>query len=339
MATATVFPWNSFDEAFRSQPESLADLAGALPGQLDRHGDVTRLVAFAIGASRAAAHVLVAGLTARGVACELLTGADFTADQVRPETTYLGVSQSGRSVEIVRALSLAPEESRMSVVNRTPSPVSELAPRHLWLGGVADSRVSTVGYTATALALAMLAEHLTGGVDEPRWRSFGERLAAVIDGQRAAAGRIAADLVRAGHLDVVSSGAGLAAAEGASLLFREGVALPASSFDTRSYLHGFMDSARPGTVHVIVDCGSEALLARQLADHGATVHLIGAEPIAYDGPGPLHQIHLPGMSGAELSIAATVICQMVVQEACAATGRRPEDAVFTRLDTKVETTA
>ncbi|MFI7059251.1 hypothetical protein ACIBLB_45130 [Streptosporangium canum] len=317
----------------------MATLAETLPGQLDRHDGISRLVVFGIGASRAAAHVLVARLTARGIACELLTGADFGAGQVRPGTTYLGVSQSGRSVEIVRALSEVPEEARMSVVNRAPSPVADLAPRHLWLGGVADSRVSTVGYTATALALALLAEHLTGGVDERRWGTFGARLAEVIDGRRAAAARIAADLVSAGHLDVVSSGAGLAAAEGGSLLFREGVALPASSFDTRSYLHGFMDSARPGTVHLIVNCGSEALLARQLADHGATVHLIGAEPIAYDGTGPLHQIHLPGMTDAELSIAASVICQMVVREACATTGRRPEDPIFTRLDTKVETAA
>ncbi|WP_271216970.1 SIS domain-containing protein [Streptosporangium carneum] len=329
-------PWNSFDQAFSSQPEALTRLAATLPDLLRRHAgtDTRRLVVFAIGASHAAAHVLTAGLTARGVSCELLTGADFTAAQVRPGTTYLGISQSGRSVEIVRALSAAPAESRMSVVNRTPSPVADLTPRQLWLGDVADSRVSTVGYTATALALALLAEHLTGGVDEERWRAFGERLPAVMR-LREAAGRLAADLLGAGHIDLVSSRAGMAAAEGGSLLFREGLGVPASAFDTRSYLHGFMDSARPGTVHLIVNCGTEALLARQLADHGATVHLIGAEPIEYGGTGPLHQIHLPGMTEAELSVAASVICQMVVQEACATTGRRPEDPVFTRIDTKV----
>ncbi|MER7207057.1 hypothetical protein [Streptosporangium sp. NPDC000239] len=344
MATATGNPqsppWNTFDQAFDSQPEALTRLATTLPDLLRRHTapQTRRLVVFGIGASRAAAHVLTAGLTARGVSCELLTGADFTAEHVRPETTYLGISQSGRSVEIVRALSVAPAESRMSVVNRVPSPVADLTPRHLWLGDVADSRVSTVGYTATALALALLAEHLTGGVDEERWRSFGGRLATVTR-WRGAASRMAADLLAAGHVDLVSSGAGLAAAEGGSLLFREGLTIPASAFDTRSYLHGFMDSAKPGTVHLIVNRGSEALLARQLADHGSTVHLIGADPIEYGGGGPLHQIHLPGLSDAELSIAASVIFQMVVQEACATTGRHPEDPVFTRLDTKVVTAA
>jgi glutamine---fructose-6-phosphate transaminase (isomerizing) len=335
------FPWNSFDQAFHSQPEALARLAATLPGELERHGgsDPHRLVVFGIGASHAAAHVLVAGLLARGVPCELRTGADFTEAQVRPGTTYLGISQSGRSVEIVRALSAAPEESRMSVVNRTPSPVAGLTARTLSLGGVADSRVSTVGYTATALALAMLAEHLTGGLDERRWGTFGDRLAGVIGDHREAAGRIAADVLAAGHLDLISSGAGTAAAEGGSLLFREGVGLPAAAFDTRSYLHGFMDSARPGSVHLIVDNGIEALLARQLADHGATVYLLGTGPIEYGGAGPLHQVHLPGLTAAELSIAAAVVCQMVVRDACAAIGRRPEDPVFTRLDTKVETVA
>ncbi|MFF4189715.1 hypothetical protein [Nonomuraea sp. NPDC001831] len=345
MATATgsssAPPWNSFDQAFRGQPEALTALAAALPEQLGRHGGAVadRLVVFGIGASRAAAHVLVAGLTARGVPCEQLTGADFTAAQVRPGTTYLGVSQSGRSVEIVRALSAVPERSRMSVVNRAPSPVADLTPRRLWLGGVADSRVSTVGFTATALAMAMLAGHLTGDLDAGRWAAFGPRLAEVIDRRRADAARIAADVLAAGHADLISSGAGMAAAEGGALLLREGAAVPAASFDTRSYLHGFMDSARPGSVHLIVHRGGEALLARQLADHGATVHLLGAEPVAYDGTGPLHQIHLPGMTDAELAVAATVIWQMVVQEACAATGRRPEDPVFTRIDTKVGTAA
>ncbi|WP_158578570.1 MurR/RpiR family transcriptional regulator [Spongiactinospora rosea] len=345
MGTATgnppVSPWNTYDQAFHSQPEALADLATTLPGRLDGHRDseVDRVVAFGIGASRAAAHVLVAGLTAGGVPCELLTGADFTAAQVRPGTMYLGISQSGRSVEIVRALSAVPAEARMSVVNRLPSPVSDLTPRLLWLGDVADSRVSTVGYTATALAMALLAEHLTGGVNEKRWRAFGERLTWVMRERRAAAGRIAADLLAAGHIDVVSSGAGLAAAEGAALLFREGVAAPAASYDTRSYLHGFMDSAKPGSVHLIINRGAEALLARQLADHGATVHLIGTGPIEYDGTGPLRQIILPDMTDAELSIAASVICQMVVQEACAAIGRSPEDPIFVRIDTKVETAA
>ncbi|NRQ32228.1 hypothetical protein HII36_10325 [Nonomuraea sp. NN258] len=343
MATATgdapAFPWNSFDQAFGSQPGALADLVAALPAQLDRHHGMSRLVVFAIGASHAAAHVLVAHLTAHGIPCELQTGADFTAAQARPGTTYLGISQSGRSVEIVRALSQVPPESRMSVVNRVPSPVAELTPDPLTLGGVADSRVSTVGYTATALALAMLAEHLTGGADLARWQAFGELVATVIERRREAAAVIAADLLRAGHIDVVSSRAGLAAAEGAALLFREGAVVPAASYDTRSYLHGFMDSAKPGSVHLIVDRGDEALLARQLADHGATVHVIGTEPIPYAGTGPLHQILLPAMTDAELSIAASVICQMIVQEACAATGRRPEDSVFTRIDTKVETAA
>ncbi|MFF0573907.1 hypothetical protein [Streptosporangium saharense] len=344
MATATGNlqnpPWNTFDQAFHSQPEALTRLTETLPGLLDRHvgKDADRLVVFGIGASRAAAHVLVAGLTARGVPCDLLTGADFTESQVRPGTAYLGISQSGRSVEIVRALSAAPAGSRMSVVNRVPSPVADLTPRHLWLGDVADSRVSTVGYTATALALALLAEHLTDGLDEERWRGFGERLATVTR-RREAAGRVAADLLAAGHADLVSSGAGLAAAEGGSLLLREGLGLPAASFDTRSYLHGFMDSARPGTVHLIVNRGTEALLARQLADHGATVHLLGTTPIEYGGAGPLHQTSLPGLTDAELSIAASVFLQMVVQEVCASTGRRPEDPVFTRLDTKVGSAA
>ncbi|MDF5754765.1 hypothetical protein [Spongiactinospora sp. TRM90649] len=341
MVTATTSSWNSFDQAFSSQPETLTHLATALPDQLDRHrgSGAERLVVFGIGASHAAAHVLVAECSARGIPCELLTGADFTAAQVRPGTTYLGISQSGRSVEIVRALSEVPEESRMSVVNRIPSPVADLTPRHLWLGDVPDSRVSTIGYTATALAMALLAEHLTGDLDGKRWIRFGERLAGVIRERRGDAVRVAVDLLRAGHIDLVSSGAGLAAAEGGSLLIREGVGRPAASFDTRSYLHGFMDSAKPGTVHLIVNRGAEALLARQLADHGATVHLIGTDPIEYAGTGPLYQIELPGMTDAELSIASSVILQMVVQEACSAIGRRPEDPVFVRMDTKVVSAA
>src|SRR5699024_5692773 len=182
---------------------------------------------------------------------------------------------SGRSAEVLAALRATPAERRIAVVNHADSPLGGMAGRILDLGEVPDSRVSTVGFTGTVLALVALADRLagrpgSGSPTVPDLAAFAERCNAWA--------RDAGPLLRAARAtDVVGSTASQGVVEAGALLLREGAHLPAGGYDTRSYLHGYMDCATEQTAHLVIDGGSEDLLIQQLREAGARVIRLGGK--------------------------------------------------------------
>src|SRR5699024_4760623 len=261
-------PWAGFRAGVDFQQQALPALAARLQEQLEHQQwdlPVRRVVAIGIGASHAALRTFAHCLERHGIPATLRTGADGPGP-IDSEAWYVGVSQSGRSAEVVAALREVPAQRRIAVVNRADSPIGALATHLLSLGELADSRVSTIGYTGTVLALVALAERFAG--KRPRPLPLPD-LAEYMHRCRAWAGSVGPLLRAARATDLIGSGSSQGIVEAGALLLREGALLPAGGYDTRSYLHGYMDSASAQTAHLVIDQGREDLLLRQLRAAGA----------------------------------------------------------------------
>lgn len=322
--------WSSFRAAVESQAAELPRLAGRIEAQLSRRQwdiPVPRVVGVGIGASHGALGTFARRLEEHGIPVAIRTGADGPGP-IDPEAWYVGVSQSGRSAEVVAALEGVPAAQRIVVVNRTDSPLAAMAACVLDLGGLADSRVSTIGFTGTVLALVALADRMAGrplpGHDDPvGLESFAGRC-------RSWAGQVEPVLRAARAVDVVGSAHSGGIVEAGALLLREGARLPTGGFHTRSYLHGYMDCAGPQTAHVVIDSGHEDLLIRQLRSVGAAVIRIGGA-----AGSDAHHLPLPAQGLPGGTIAVSVALQHLVLAHAAATGEQPEQSVFERVDTKL----
>src|SRR5271157_1038482 len=134
---------SSFEVGLLSQPESLGHVARTVESQLGTlRSDVTAPFFVGIGASHAALAAPVRVLRERGVPAYRAASGELPEPCAPLGDPYVGVSQSGRSPETVRALKAVPESQRLAVVNVVPSPLSECSPT-LSLGMVRDSGVST----------------------------------------------------------------------------------------------------------------------------------------------------------------------------------------------------
>ncbi|WP_248962810.1 SIS domain-containing protein [Sphaerisporangium perillae] len=332
-------------EGRATQPAALERVAAHLAARLAVLGSeggalasCSRPVFVGIGASYAALalplEMLASGgvLARREMAGEIGSGIEFTgADLV------IGVSQSGRSPETIDALALVPRERRAAVVNVVPSRLGDSVAHRLDLGDEPDSYASTIGYTATLMALAMMARTMLGrpaGEVAAEWSGIGPALvrhetalAPVVD----QVARLAENVVAA---DVVASGAARSASESGALLLREVCRVPSSALVTRNYLHGEMESAG-GTLHVVVGDGREVELARSLAGAG---HLtLCVTSAAVDPGGHLHVVPIPGDAPLPVrTLLQTLVMQRLAGSMAEVRGVEIEDFVFDNTDTKIE---
>ncbi|KAB8191973.1 sugar isomerase [Nonomuraea phyllanthi] len=324
------------------QPAALERIAARVAAQLPALGDVLaptgRPVFVGIGASYAAL-TLPVGLLAEGgiLARRELAGELGPGLALTDADLMLAVSQSGRSTETLDSLSLMPQGRRAAVVNVVPSLLSQAVDHCVDLGNEPDSYASTIGYTGTLVALAMIARTLLGaGAAEAakEWDGIGavlERheaaLAPVVDEvARRAAGVVAAD--------VVSSGAFRAVSESGALLLREVCRVPASALVTRNYLHGEMESAGD-TLHVIIGDGRELELAGSLA--AARHHTLCVTSADLSPSEHLHVVPIPAAASLPVRVVlAAAVLQRLAGSLAQARGVEIEDFVFHNSDTKIE---
>ncbi|GAB3597729.1 SIS domain-containing protein [Microbacterium tumbae] len=315
-------------------------LAAVLPRLRERIGTLGSLgvlqgtgpVFTGIGASLAAAAGGVWRLRERGHDAWRLAAGDNPIPLPESDALIFGVSQSGRSTETIAALESVPPHRRAAVVNRAESPIGVLAEHVVDFGDVPDSYASTLGYTATAMAVALIAEAWDGGAADPTWESLPgvlvetrERLAATVaDGARLFAGATSADFA--------AEGPSAGSAEVGALLFREVARVPSTGFGTRQYLHGAMESAGDG-VHVLVGGAREAAAADMLADAGHRVIFLtdAAAPVS----SKVVTLPLPSVSATQRPLVEAVILQDLVEAVADIRDVRIEEFVFHHTDTKI----
>lgn len=306
--------------------EAVAELAagGALAGP----GPVMA----GIGASLAAAAAPVWELRSHGIEAYRVGAGDDPVPLAATDRPVIAVSQSGRSPETVALLASAPERRRIAVVNEAPSPLTGVATFVVGLGGLPDSYASTLGYTATAMALGLVADVLGTHRTHPGWEDVPGEVGAVEGVMARSADALAAAFRGAASVDVVAHGASLGSAEEGALLLREVVRLPATAMSTRQYLHGAMESAGGG-VHLLFGGDRELAVAAMLADAGHRCVVVTPDGRAL--PRGVVGIPIPDRLPGQRALLEAAVLQSLVQTLAEDRGLDIEDFVFHHTDTKI----
>lgn len=329
-------PWLRFDEGLAAQSAGLTQSVTSVRSWLAGSGAAElkgkSLLFVGIGASYAAAASPVYFLRQAGVKAFRSSCADVPDEGPALAEIYVGVSQGGRSRETLQALLTVPRDRRLAVVNNSESPLAEESGNVLSVGDLLDSRMSSIGFTATVAALGLLAEWLTTGTTDTGWDEIGPLSEKVITDNDDLLRSFATQIAARGMVDVVAAAPNLTSAEQGSLLFREGPFLPSMAMDTRSYLHGPMDCAGP-TAHVLIGRAREGLLADQLAEKDVPILLITDEDVETS---TAMTVRIPALTAVQRSVLEVAVLQKLVQHTAAALGRNIEDRAFTRYDTKVD---
>jgi glucosamine--fructose-6-phosphate aminotransferase (isomerizing) len=340
----------SFLDGVLAQPDNLAQsasvvraaLAGPVGARAAAAVERGCLLAFGMGASAHAAAGFAASMRGTGRPALAVSAADLdTGSPAGLAAAYLAISQSGRSRETVEALAAAPaagpsdagSSTRLALTNEPDGPLGTLADVVLPLGCGADTRVSTLSYTATLQALGLLADRVTGRLSAD-WAALPALASEVLSREVDA---LVATLVDVDTVDVVGSGVHVATAGAVALLLREAVHLPAAGFATREYLHGPLETVGPRQAVLLFGSGREVPLAASLAGHGADVVLL--TDVEIDEPAPhLRVFRLPPAPG----LAGCVLDVLPVQLAAAAVAQRTGRAIELRhmpADTKLSANA
>ena len=214
----------------------------------------------------------------------------------------VGISQSGRTPEIITALRRLGEQGArtVAVVNVPGSPLAGAADLAIELGAGEERAVpATKTVTASLLALAMVAEGLgkaPWGSSEPA--AVADRVAELLD-DPAPPARIAEELDGADRLIATGRGLMLAAAQETALKLRETSGILAEGISPADLRHGPIAVVGEG-FPVIAFLGREAGeagaagLVGTLRRRGARVHSVGPAPgAACPLPGHLAPALLP----------------------------------------------
>lgn len=289
-------------------------------------------VLLGVGASLAAAGAAVWHLRERGIDAVRLGAGDVPLPLPRGPRRVIAISQSGRSTETLAALEAVPASLRGAVVNRTPSPVADLVSHPITFGNLDDSYASTVGFTATLVALGMVAEAWNGGHVSSAWSGIGGVAAGVERSLTPELRRAATFFRDAPSADFVGRAPSAGLAEAGALLFREVARVPSSAMSTRQYLHGAMESAGSG-VHVLVGEGREEAMSHMLTGAGHRVVLVTTRDVE---PNDLRAVlRIPDLPALRRAVVEAVLMQALVEHVAAGLGVDIEEFVFHNDDTKI----
>jgi glucosamine--fructose-6-phosphate aminotransferase (isomerizing) len=292
----------AFRDALFAQPANLEAAAQAFNEQVSG-ADLTALregtiVLSGIGASASALIPAVLVLRTAGRRAFAVTSSELVAPGLGD--AYVLVSQSGASAETVAALDMLRGAPLVTISARGDSPLASAAGAWLPLGPRPDTPVATLSYTATLQALGMLCDVIVHGGVRDHWARVPELAAQVLERCDAPAREIAEAFSGIGALDAAGSGAGVASAFETALLGREGLRVPSTGMETRTYLHGPLEAVGPGVGVVLFGSGREIELAQTVREYGARVALITDASV--DGPGVLRIPEVAPLAAAILQI-------------------------------------
>lgn len=278
-----------------AQPRALADTAAGLretPGltrvaaELER-GDFRRVALTGMGGSYHALHPLNLRLVARGHASSMAETSELVHSMpglLDAGTLVIAVSQSGRSVEMIRLLESGGRGHRLIGVTNTPdSPLARQADVAIHTSAGPEFSVSCKTYLAALAALEWLGDALLRG-------DFNQTMAELARATEAAQGYLARwkehvrllcrELSGVRSLFLAGRGSSLAAAGTGGLILKESARFPAEGMSSAAFRHGPFEMVRPD-VFVLVFAGDEAVkngaLAQDIVKAGGKAALISKE--------------------------------------------------------------
>jgi glutamine---fructose-6-phosphate transaminase (isomerizing) len=192
----------------------------------------------------------------------------------------VGVSQSGRSREVLSCLTTLPADyPKLAVTDDAESPIGIGADTTISLALLEDSDVRTLGYTGTVQALGLLRDSLAPDHAPPDWEWLSDEVDRQVPLAERFAERALTHVREILSFDLVGSGAAFGSAAQGALLLREVCRLPGAAYDTYGYLHGPVEAAGPGVALIVIGGVRETKLAQSLAAAGVKVILLTTEDV------------------------------------------------------------
>ena len=327
-------------EAVLSQGARLEASAGAVRSALaetDLEPWRGGLVGIAsMGASWHASTVFVDRLLRYGRRAVKLDASELMAlpPELDVADSYIFVSESGRSRETVAAAALAPRGARLGLTDNPSAPLAEVVDAVIGLGHGEDSRVYTVGYTASLQALGLLATAIDGVEDGDDWAGLPELFNNTHAALSSQAKVVAERISELSSLDVVGDRASYAAAAETALMFREATRTATATYSTYQYLHGPMEPMTSQQGCVIFGDAREVPLAGFLAGNKIPTLLVtsGETPEKES----LLVMRIPQVAPISRAILEILAAQLVVGELARIRGLGIDGFRYHQDDTKIE---
>ena len=219
---------------------SLDPLAGALRGARWR-----RVVLTGMGSSYWACRPLYLRVLKEGLTPVMVETSElihYERDWLTPDTLVIAVSQSGRSVEIVRLLEYARERCEIIGVTNTPdSPLATQSTAAVLMHAGAEHTVSCKTYLATLLALDWLGDLLSGEDRAPlleQARAAVEPSRAYLSEWPAHVGQLMPLLEGVDDIFIVGRGPSISAAGTGGLILKESTHYHAEGLSAAAFRHG-----------------------------------------------------------------------------------------------------
>lgn len=255
-------------------------------------------------------------------------------DTARLFGAVVAVTQSGRSTEVVSGLAALPGTCpKLVLTDDLQSPAAAQADLTVPLSLLEDSAVHTLGYTGTVAALCLLRNSLADSRETDDWERAATETGRLVPEAERFAERVLPSLRAARSFDVVGSGSHLGSAAQAALLLREVARLPASTYETRQYLHGPLEAAEPGLAVIVIGGSREVQLAISLASAGAVVVLITCEDV--DERDGLFVFRLPRAGDSLIAVLEILPPQLIALVLAEALGVPVDEFRHHQDDTKV----
>ncbi|GAA1696621.1 glucosamine--fructose-6-phosphate aminotransferase [Fodinicola feengrottensis] len=294
------------------------------------------LAVASMGASSHAGHALVHRLGRYGRRAINVDASEILALGPKSDVAdgYVFVSEGGRSRETIAAAQQIGGNERLGITNDPTAPLSQVVDATFGIGHGEDSRVYTVGYTATLQAFGLLATALDGICDGDDWPALPALVDRTLTDLAVQAFEIADALTEVTSIDVVGAGLARASASESALLIRESTRISTAAYETYQFLHGPMEALTRQRACVLFGEEREVRLARYLAAAKVPTVLVTSATVA--AAKNLHVVPIPAVSGLSRAILQILPIQLLAGDLARRFGLKVNGFQHTQDDTKID---
>jgi glutamine---fructose-6-phosphate transaminase (isomerizing) len=307
--------------ALQNTLAGLQDTSNLLPlAQRLASGEFQRVLLTGMGSSYHALHPLHFTLLTHGLNSMMMEASElihYAPSVLDARTLVVVVSQSGRSIEIVRLLKEAKGRSLlMAVTNNAVGPLAQAADGMLLTQAGAETTVSCKTYIVSLAALTVLGELLTGvNGDVPPASLYGEMNAVIplmtdyLSHWESHVQRLTEILSTTRHLIIAGRGSSLAAVCTGGLIIKESAHFPTEGLSAAAFRHGPFEMTSPNLFVAVLE-GDErtAALNRNLV---ADVQAVGGQSVLIGQAQPEPAFTLPAVPASARPLLEILPLQMM----------------------------
>lgn len=292
-----------------------------------RSGQIDRVIFVGMGASFTAVYPTLLYLAERGISAYAVEANEFVyhyLPALNPRTLLVVISQSGKSVEIVKLLEQRdPSVPMIGITNEAHSPLAEASSLVLSLNVGEEFTVSSKTYTATLASLRVLGCALTGEtVPFDELEGAARHMQMYLDDWRTQIAEIAREVVGHPALLFLGRSTSFASASTGALLVKESAKLPTEGVNSGQFRHGPIELVDEHAA-IFIFAGQSPVqelnlkLAADVAGLGACVTLIGEQK--FDSPARF-QVRVPQATLWTLPMLEIIPMQLLAAQLAAERG-------------------